>query len=284
MSNEYYTPTGWPTFNATGSSQDARDELDAIEDGFDLCPTLTGNGGNFAKVNAGATALESVTASAIRTLLSLVVGTNVQAYSAKLQRYSDSAGEPTDNSVPIYSDTGSGLDFFPFLDEDAMTTNSSTSLASQQSIKAYTDTKVTAAQGIFRAPNAQPMVFYMNSAPTGWTLDTGHYNRVMFINSASTATFGSANAASSRATTNNSNTHYHTWSASANTTTSNDNVNAFGGGGTPFPFQSSAHYHSWSGTDMATGNILSGTGEYHSHFDYACQTVTSILCTRDAIS
>lgn len=61
-SNEYYDHTTYPANGAQGSSSAMRTELESIEDGFDKLPTLTGNGSKIVRVNAGATALEAVSA------------------------------------------------------------------------------------------------------------------------------------------------------------------------------------------------------------------------------
>jgi len=57
MANPYYTPTGYPATGASGSSASMRSELALVEDGFDLLPTLSGNGGKHVTINAGGTAL-----------------------------------------------------------------------------------------------------------------------------------------------------------------------------------------------------------------------------------
>ncbi len=57
MTNPYYTPSGYPATGASGSSASMRLELNSIEAGFNLLPTLSGNAGKFVLVNAGANAL-----------------------------------------------------------------------------------------------------------------------------------------------------------------------------------------------------------------------------------
>lgn len=56
MPNPYYTPSGYPATNAAGSSASMRSELASIETGFNLLPTLSGNGGKFVLINSGGTA------------------------------------------------------------------------------------------------------------------------------------------------------------------------------------------------------------------------------------
>lgn len=59
MSNPYFTKSGYPSSNARAVSATLRAEIAAIEAGFDLLPTLSGNGGKIIRVNSGATALEA---------------------------------------------------------------------------------------------------------------------------------------------------------------------------------------------------------------------------------
>jgi hypothetical protein len=60
MSNDFYTPSGWPQPHAAGSSAQARAELASIQAGFDKLPALTGNANKYLRVNSGATAVEAV--------------------------------------------------------------------------------------------------------------------------------------------------------------------------------------------------------------------------------
>jgi len=84
MANDFYSKTGTPGTRATGSSSAIRAEFAAVEAGFDKLPDVTGNGALPVFVNAGATALEAVSASAARTKLGVAIGTDVQAYDADL--------------------------------------------------------------------------------------------------------------------------------------------------------------------------------------------------------
>lgn len=69
MSN-YYDVTGAPAASSFGSSAIIRAEFQAIEDGIsDKLPPLTGNGDEIVKVNAGGTALESITVAALTALI-----------------------------------------------------------------------------------------------------------------------------------------------------------------------------------------------------------------------
>lgn len=58
MANDFYTPSGTPANRSTGSSAAMRSELALIQAAFDKLPALSGNAGKFAKVNAGATAVD----------------------------------------------------------------------------------------------------------------------------------------------------------------------------------------------------------------------------------
>lgn len=57
MSNPYFTKSGYPATSARAVSASLRAEIANIEAGFDLLPTLSGNGGKVVVVNSGASAL-----------------------------------------------------------------------------------------------------------------------------------------------------------------------------------------------------------------------------------
>lgn len=60
MSNEYYTPSGWPATGASGASSNARSELQLLQAAFDMLPILFGNGGKVIVVkSSGSPGLEA---------------------------------------------------------------------------------------------------------------------------------------------------------------------------------------------------------------------------------
>src|SRR5574340_496339 len=65
MANDYYNHGSVPANNSAGASAEMRAEFDAVQSGFAKLPTMTGNGGNVVKVNAGGTALETQAADAL---------------------------------------------------------------------------------------------------------------------------------------------------------------------------------------------------------------------------
>ena len=66
MSNPYYTHTTYPTPNSPGASATMRNEMESVTLGFDLLPTLAGNGYKVAMVNTAGTAL--IASSALQSL------------------------------------------------------------------------------------------------------------------------------------------------------------------------------------------------------------------------
>lgn len=61
MTTPYYTHSSWPATGATGTSSPARAELDLIEAGFALLPTLSGNGSKAVVINSAGTAITVTT-------------------------------------------------------------------------------------------------------------------------------------------------------------------------------------------------------------------------------
>lgn len=57
MANPYYAPSGVPATGAAGASAPMRSQFSAIEAGFDMLPTVSGNANKAIVVNAGGTAL-----------------------------------------------------------------------------------------------------------------------------------------------------------------------------------------------------------------------------------
>ena len=83
MSNSYYTHGTYPTPNSPGSSATMRNELENITAGFDLLPTLTGNGYKVAMVNSTGTALiASAALQALAITASTINSTTIGATTA----------------------------------------------------------------------------------------------------------------------------------------------------------------------------------------------------------
>lgn len=274
MANDYYNHATWPASNAAGTSSLARAEYTAIEDGFDKLPVLAGNASQSLIINAGATALTGQTAAAARTLLSLVIGTDAQAWSAKLDVFA--ALTTAANKVPRWT-SASAADVIDFRDEDVMTSDDATSVASQQSIKAYIDTKVTSLGTFMRGPTGTVMAFYQAAAPTGWTIKTGLDGRVVTNHiSAGATTYGTHNVTAAYTSNTVSANHRHTWSGTSSTGASSG-CNGVTAVGTTVTVSLCAHPHS-----SATSGTTDYINQNHSHNAQAAKYSYVILATRDA--
>lgn len=109
MANDFFNASGYPATRAEGSSSAMRAQLAAIAAAFDKLAPLTGNGGKFLRVNAGATGYD------VSSVLSesggnvSITGTTTLAELAVTGRLSTAAGGVTFSVAPTYAaDPASG--------------------------------------------------------------------------------------------------------------------------------------------------------------------------------
>lgn len=273
MANDYFVASGWPATNASGVSATARAEFASVEDGFDKLPVLAGNASQSVIINSGATAVTSQTEAAARTLLSLVIGTDVQAWDAQL----DALASVTAAANKIHQFTGAATaNLLDWTDEDTQAGDSATALASQQSIKAYIDTKVASLESFLRAPAGTILPLSNVLAPTGWTTQTGFDGRAIVAHQTSTGTFGSAYYDASANTSTISADHRHTFTGTV-TTGAGSSFQTIGIPGSNLTLALSSHDHQQSSAGGTTDWVSVG----HSHSVGAAVGMYVLLAERD---
>lgn len=104
MSNDYFTADGTPATHAFGASATARSVQTRLETAFDKLPTLTGKASLPVFVNAGETALETLSLASARTALGLGSGSSV-TFSALTVTNALTAGTVNGNTIT----TGTGV-------------------------------------------------------------------------------------------------------------------------------------------------------------------------------
>ena len=113
--------------------------VDGVLEDLDTLGPATADGEFIVATGEGAFAYES--GATARASLGLTIGSDVQAYDAELAAIAGLTSAA--NKVPMFSGSGTAT-LIDFKDEDDMVSDSATSVASQQSVKAYIDAQITA--------------------------------------------------------------------------------------------------------------------------------------------
>lgn len=146
---DWFTASGIPVQRSTISSAEFRTEFAAIQSNIsDKLPVYTGNANNWVVVNAGGTALSSITNAAAQTLLGVAIGTDVQAWDTQLDDIAALA--VTDNNFIVADGANWAL-------ETPAQARTSLGLAIGTNVQAY-DADLTTYAGITPSANIQTLL------------------------------------------------------------------------------------------------------------------------------
>lgn len=252
MTNDYYSHSGWPVARSKVASLDARTELADIETGFDKLPTLSGNGDKMLFVNSGATALDVFTAASAKEEMDAEVGVDIQAYDAELTAISNISWPTWATGIyaAIAVFNGTSTATYSKIESNNLLGNAGNT-ASQRAIKEKVESEQSTRLGKLEAATGVG-AYFMDSAPTGWTISSAVDNRLVFVHATNGGTtVGTVSVVSDWDTGIESiDNHTHTMSVTADVD-ANTSTRTAGTGSTDKPEGDHVHSLTLSGTSDA---------------------------------
>ncbi len=254
----------WETFAAKGSAGEGSGDMLAANNLSDVVTPDTALA-NLGGGTVGIAIFKDTTAAAVRTELDVQQQDDILDDLAGLTQATD--------KIPYFDSatTASSLDF---VDEDDMSSDSATALASQQSTKAYVDGKTTTWETEQATTSGTDFDFTVSSTAReitvhfcGNSLDSGGYFLVQLIVSASPITSGYNSGASSSGSDSTRTDGFHVFrSVSSHTSGGRMDIARVGSGA-----WAASHSVNISGAESNGGGFITGVG-----------TVTGVRVTRSS--
>ena len=172
--NGYLSSTDWTTFNSKQAGDAGLTSISGLTTAADKMIYTTASD-TYAVTDLtafGRSIIDDADEATFKATVNLEIGIDVQAYDAELQAIAGLTSAA--NKVPYFtgSETAGLLDF---LDEDDMSSDSNTGVASQQSVKAYVDDSKFVSVAQLTHGLAVEDVIYNNAGTWKWALPRTHF-------------------------------------------------------------------------------------------------------------